>query len=129
MVEPIVISNSAGDSFSVRFRDCPICNVDDVSLVGYRGGTFHRYRLGIESRIVRCRNCGLIYPNPFPYPLNSKHLYGDPEKYFMGTPSTQLSALTRNTPGERLEGSFFGHYNLPATRWCLFSLSLTPKAS
>lgn len=36
----------------------------------------------METCIVQCRTCRLIYPNPFPYPLDPQRLYGDPDKYF-----------------------------------------------
>jgi SAM-dependent methyltransferase len=48
-----------------------------------RGGRHHRYKLGIESPIVRCTTCGLIFPDPFPYPVEPQKLYGDPDKYFV----------------------------------------------
>lgn len=50
--------------------------------MGYRGGRYHRYGNGIESRIVQCRGCLLLFPDPFPYPCDPQQLYGDPSKYF-----------------------------------------------
>jgi SAM-dependent methyltransferase len=38
----------------------------------------------VETRIVRCRACGLLFPDPFPIPVDAQELYGDPEKYFAG---------------------------------------------
>lgn len=61
---------------------CPVCRVDDARFLGVRGGATHRYGQGIECRIVRCRRCGLIYPNPFPYPTDPQALYGKPDAYF-----------------------------------------------
>jgi cyclopropane fatty-acyl-phospholipid synthase-like methyltransferase len=50
--------------------------------MGLRGGRFHRYRLGLETPIFLCRGCGLLFPDPFPQPVDALELYGDPEKYF-----------------------------------------------
>jgi SAM-dependent methyltransferase len=79
--EPIEY-DSDGHGFRCRPIACPTCGVDDGRFVGMRGGKYHRYGLGIANRIVRCRRCGLRYANPFPYPVDSQELYGDPEKYF-----------------------------------------------
>lgn len=47
-----------------------------------RGGSYHRHGLGIASEIVECRSCGVMWPEPFPYPVDPSGLYGDPAKYF-----------------------------------------------
>src|SRR5207302_1122543 len=64
--------------------DCPTCGVRNVRTLGLRGGATHRYRLGVETAIVQCRRCALMFPDPFPFPLRSDEQYGDPEKYFAG---------------------------------------------
>lgn len=33
---------------------------------------------------MRCLGCGLLFPDPFPIPVDAQELYGDPEKYFEG---------------------------------------------
>ena len=47
-----------------------------------RGGKYQREGKGIETRIVRCSNCSLIFPNPFPIPETLESIYGDPDEYF-----------------------------------------------
>ena len=49
-----------------------------------RGGKFQRESLGIESKIVQCLSCSLLYPNPFPIPESLESIYGDPDEYFSG---------------------------------------------
>src|SRR5256885_656929 len=71
-----------GRTFRFEPIGCPTCERDDVEVFGYRGGASHRYELGIRTRIVQCRGCGLIFPNPFPFPCSPSELYGDPDKYF-----------------------------------------------
>jgi len=49
-----------------------------------RGGAHQRWGLGVATRIVRCRRCGLVFPNPFPRAVDPQRLYGDPASYFEG---------------------------------------------
>lgn len=77
-----ILVSSDGYAFELREKSCPTCRVSRYQVLGYRGGKLHRYGLGVTTRIVRCQTCGLIFPNPFPYPVAAQELYGDPEKYF-----------------------------------------------
>ena len=74
--------DAEGNTFELRQKSCPTCNISDQRVLGYRGGRWHRYGLGLATRIVQCKQCRLIFPNPFPYPRNPQTLYGDPAKYF-----------------------------------------------
>ncbi len=76
------VDDSAGNAFDLRSIVCPVCGPGPTSFLGYRGGEHHRYGLGVNTPIVRCRTCGLLFPNPFPYPVKPQELYGDPAKYF-----------------------------------------------
>lgn len=82
-------------TFDLRPITCPICVIDDTKELGFRGGIFHRYGYGVATRIVQCRNCSLVYPNPFPFPQNAAELYGDPEKYFESHNSEEKIAIGR----------------------------------
>jgi SAM-dependent methyltransferase len=77
-----VEEDDRGNRFELRPMRCPTCRVEATRVLGFRGGRYHRYGMGITTRIVRCASCGLIFPDPFPYPLNPRGLYGDPDKYF-----------------------------------------------
>lgn len=77
-----IFSDSSGNEFELRPIQCPTCGDNPTRLVGYRGGSRHRYGLGVTTSIVRCTGCGLLFPQPFPFPLDAQHLYGDPKKYF-----------------------------------------------
>ena len=74
--------DSKGNAFEFRSKRCPTCEQSDQRVIGYRGGRWHRYGLGVATRIVQCKRCQLIFPDPFPYPLDPQALYGDPSKYF-----------------------------------------------
>lgn len=78
------LTDRDGHTFRLSPIACPICAVDDAKEVGWRGGPSQREGRGVPTRIVRCRRCGLLYPNPFPYPEDSNALYGDPDGYFAG---------------------------------------------
>jgi SAM-dependent methyltransferase len=77
-----IVEDSAGNRFALRARPCPVCGEDETKVLGMRGGRYQRYGQGIENRIVQCRSCRLVFPDPFPYPLNPDALYGDPDGYF-----------------------------------------------
>ena len=81
-MSPTTVKNSAGAQFELRERMCPTCKTKATRVLGWRGGRHHRYGLGVETRIVQCQTCSLIFPDPFPYPTDVSELYGDPDKYF-----------------------------------------------
>ncbi|MBI3555019.1 MAG: class I SAM-dependent methyltransferase [Deltaproteobacteria bacterium] len=76
-------ADAGGNCFELRPWRCPICGQNQERVLGMRGGKFQRHGLGIPNKIVQCRQCSLIYPNPFPVPVNAQKLYGDPGKYFV----------------------------------------------
>jgi len=71
-----------GNAFELRPIQCPTCGPSPLRAVGLRGGVHQRWGLGVETPIVQCERCSLLFPNPFPYPVDAQKLYGDPEKYF-----------------------------------------------
>jgi SAM-dependent methyltransferase len=77
-----IVTDVRGNSFELRPLDCPTCRTPARTVLGLRGGEHHRYGLGIATVIKRCDGCGLIFPDPFPYPLDAQRLYADPDKYF-----------------------------------------------
>jgi SAM-dependent methyltransferase len=77
-----IATDTSGNAFDLRPIDCPICGPGTTRLIGHRGGARHRYALGVDTPIVRCSRCGLLFPDPFPFPVDPQRLYGDPEKYF-----------------------------------------------
>jgi SAM-dependent methyltransferase len=68
--------------FHVRAIVCPTCKVLDAKTLGMRGGPYQREGLGVATPIVRCRRCGLVFPNPFPFTPSPEALYDEPETYF-----------------------------------------------
>jgi 2-polyprenyl-3-methyl-5-hydroxy-6-metoxy-1,4-benzoquinol methylase len=67
-----------------EFRDeaCKVCGGREFQVLGSRGGEAHRDRAGVKSRIVKCRICNLIFPNPMPYPSGEDRRYLNVSGYF-----------------------------------------------
>jgi ubiquinone/menaquinone biosynthesis C-methylase UbiE len=73
-----------GPSFEFRAVSCAACGSGRARPVGWRGGTAHQSGLGVRTRIVRCRDCSHLYPNPMPFPaLGLDDLYKETEAYFV----------------------------------------------
>lgn len=99
--KPVSVEHDAeGRTFELFSRSCPVCEVDDAKVLGLRGGPRQRYGRGICSRIVRCRQCGLIYPNPLPLPVDPDAIYADPESYFVRHEQEARLAEYRNLAQE-----------------------------
>jgi SAM-dependent methyltransferase len=90
--------------------DCPICLTDDTTeLLQARDINF--FGPG-EFHVVRCRHCGLVYPNPRPTPAGMAQYY--PPHYWTPPPATDvppyldagirrsLAILCRDYPGRRI---------------------------
>jgi len=65
-------------------QDCPICSLPPDKYLGRRGGAAHRAGLGVESHVWRCGECGLVFSNPMPVPLDGvgQHYALEPNEYF-----------------------------------------------
>jgi SAM-dependent methyltransferase len=61
-------SNNFHDQYHWTDQNCPICEVEPAKFVGRRGGAAHRNGLGVETEIWKCGKCGLVFPNPMPFP-------------------------------------------------------------
>lgn len=91
-----LLSDSEGKRFELRPWRCPICGQSEERLIGLRGGKHQRYGQGVVNQIVQCKSCSLLYPNPFPIPLDPQLMYGDPEKYFTGHDETGKVSRSRD---------------------------------
>lgn len=74
------------DGYNWKKQICPVCEVAPTKYVGKRGGASHREQLGVESEIWSCGNCGLVFPDPMPFPVNGlgQHYEVDADAYFQG---------------------------------------------
>lgn len=76
-------TDSQGNQFEMRPWSCPTCGPRKTKVLGHRGGRHQRDNQGVETEIVSCTQCGLLFPQPFPVPVDPQRLYGDPGKYFV----------------------------------------------
>src|SRR5579859_2985108 len=62
-------SSTVPPRMDYTFRDvlCNLCEIDDAEVLGVRRPRSVAIARDLETRIVRCRRCGLIYPNPMPF--------------------------------------------------------------
>lgn len=74
---------------------CPTCGVNDTRSLGRRGGASHRDGAGEQCEIVQCKRCSLIYPNPFPTPLDLDELYSDIGDYFSAHADQEQKTIER----------------------------------
>lgn len=86
-----------------RALEVPYLRPGPTKTLGLRGGSHHRHGLGIESTIVQCVRCKLIFPDPFPIPKSPQALYGDPDKYFVLHDLDQKIGWNRSRLGCRIE--------------------------
>lgn len=77
-----ILTDRLGNQFQMRPWHCPTCGEGPTKRVGLRGGRHQRDQNGVETAIVSCDQCGLLFPQPFPIPLDPQRLYGDPSEYF-----------------------------------------------
>lgn len=84
--QPDIVRDSSGHGFRLEPICCPTCGPAPTKKLGLRGGQHQRYGLGIASPIYRCGSCSLLFPNPFPLPVDPDSLYSDPESYFYRHP-------------------------------------------
>jgi SAM-dependent methyltransferase len=71
-------------SWKADLRPCPLCGNDAFKTLGRRGGPSHRAGLGVETTIVRCRNCHAVYPRPFLIPDRNPYDAYVADDYFHG---------------------------------------------
>jgi SAM-dependent methyltransferase len=77
-------------------RDCPACGSGVHELLGRRGGASHHAGLGVETGIVRCQTCHLVYPRPFLIPDGNPYASHAGEEYFHAHPAREREEQGRS---------------------------------
>ncbi len=99
----------ADEKYNWILQKCPICEIPPQTMLGKRGGAAHRAGLGVECDIWRCDQCGLIFPNPMPVPVNGleQHYGLDPMQYFEHHEAAEKDSAGKKllTQAESLIGS------------------------
>jgi SAM-dependent methyltransferase len=60
--------NNKSEEFEWIPQSCPLCPEAKQHRIGSRGGASHRDGIGAEAQIFECSSCGLLFPNPMPFP-------------------------------------------------------------
>ncbi len=63
-------------------RPCPLCGETASDLIGMRGGPAHRRQVGIETNVVMCRRCSLLYTRPTLLPMGNPYSTESVDSYF-----------------------------------------------
>lgn len=74
--------HAAGASWRAEERPCPLCGGERRQRLGRRGGAAHRKGLGVETTVVRCRSCGVLYAHPTLLPLGNPYAEHAATEYF-----------------------------------------------
>ena len=76
--------NISSRQYLFRNINCNICNIDKTVFLGERNPLAFNLSKKLISKIVKCKNCDLIYANPMPFPTKEQfnHNYGNADEYF-----------------------------------------------
>lgn len=101
-----------------NFDTCSFCDSSEFKILGQRlnsaQGKKPWKKTGIKTTIVRCKVCGLIFPNPMPIPGDIQYHYGVPPEsywkpeYFNIPPDyrqvliTQMNTIQRIVKGSKI---------------------------
>lgn len=76
------LQDANGIIWRSEFRPCPICGSDKRKTIGLRGGQSHRQGKGVETSIVKCVECDLLYTYPTLIPESNPYERESAEEYF-----------------------------------------------
>lgn len=82
MKENGLLRSADGTEWSSEDRSCPICGARNAKNLGARGGRAHHESRGVETNVVRCNECALIYTHPTLVPQTNPYDKGSAEEYF-----------------------------------------------
>ncbi|MGI8733561.1 MAG: class I SAM-dependent methyltransferase [Pyrinomonadaceae bacterium] len=77
-----VLKSSDGTQWTAEDRPCPICGSGVARTLGARGGRAHHEGKGVETNVVRCKDCKVIYTQPTLIPKSNPYAKESAEEYF-----------------------------------------------
>lgn len=76
----------AFSGYTLKYVNCDLCGADNTIFLGSREAIFdlEHPQNKLDIKIFKCKECGLIYPNPLPLADKEQFQinYSDPQKYF-----------------------------------------------
>lgn len=82
MKEEVLLRSADGTEWSPEDRSCPVCGSRKAKKLGARGGRAHHEAKGVETNVVRCSECALIYTQPTLMPVTNPYDKESAEEYF-----------------------------------------------
>jgi SAM-dependent methyltransferase len=76
------MQSSDGTRWHAEERPCPICGSRRIKELGARGGRAHHEGKGVETRVVRCKDCQVVYTYPTLIPESNPYEKESAEEYF-----------------------------------------------
>lgn len=76
------IESPDGTRWRPEDRSCPVCGSADAKRIGARGGRAHRDGKGVETQVVKCRDCTIYYTSPTLIPETNPYAKETAEEYF-----------------------------------------------
>lgn len=76
------MQSADGTLWRAECRPCPMCGSQKTKALGVRGGRAHREGKGVETNVVQCVDCGIIYTKPTLIPESNPYARETSEEYF-----------------------------------------------
>jgi len=112
MKETALLKSADGTEWAPEDRSCPVCGSRDAKRLGARGGRAHHEARGVETNVVRCNECALIYTHPTLMPVTNPYdkesdkyfqLHDEQEKIRQGESFAAFAEVVLGGPGRMLE--------------------------
>lgn len=71
-----------GTQWRAEDRPCPVCGSRIAKRIGARGGRAHREGKGVETQVVRCKDCEVFYTQPTLIPESNPYAKESADEYF-----------------------------------------------
>jgi SAM-dependent methyltransferase len=98
------LRSADGVRWAPKNNSCPVCGSEDRRPFGKRGGAYHRDKKGVETNIVQCRKCTVLYSDPTLVPLSNPY-EATGENYFVGVTHDPKRKIKEGAEiAEKLEG-------------------------
>lgn len=127
-----------GTRWRAEDRPCPICGSRKANRIGARGGRAHRDGKGVETQVVRCKECGVFYTQPTLIPESNPyaketadeyfHLHDSQQKIYQGEGLAASAEKILGTTGKMLElGCGRGELLVGAANkgWIVYGVEMT----
>ena len=82
MNDKTLLKSPDGTRWFLEDRPCPVCGSRRARKLGARGGAAHHALSGVETNVVKCKDCKVIYTHPTLIPETNPYESKTAEEYF-----------------------------------------------